>query len=264
MRTPSGFFHLATPTQAGPGSTFPIVTTCGCNYRTAGFDVEFVGGKRTVVFDPNLYPRVDEFDRDYEGEGGMRLSEMLDVAPMLMQENNPDVVLLKTSSDVCRNGANAPGQVSGLLPSIISSMRAENPNVHFILGTSSEWIYNTCDQDVRDHFPAFNQAIMQVADLNDTPQSRVLVSDHYDGFNFDTMFDLVNQHNNRQGEMFVANRWFDVLEDFLPTIQGGTSTFSINAGLNDAWYNPLTPGQGFFVTHRVPGHPDDVPGLVYV
>jgi len=27
-----------------------------------------------------------------------------------------------------------------------------------------------------------------------------------------------------------------------------TQVFSINAGLNDAWYNPMTDGQGFFIT----------------
>jgi len=29
---------------------------------------------------------------------------------------------------------------------------------------------------------------------------------------------------------------------------GGGDDFPINEGLNDAWYNPLTPGQGFFIT----------------
>lgn len=28
----------------------------------------------------------------------------------------------------------------------------------------------------------------------------------------------------------------------------GENTFQINAGLNDAWYNPITDGQGFFIT----------------
>ena len=28
----------------------------------------------------------------------------------------------------------------------------------------------------------------------------------------------------------------------------GENLFQINAGLNDAWYNPLTDGQGFFIT----------------
>jgi plastocyanin len=31
-------------------------------------------------------------------------------------------------------------------------------------------------------------------------------------------------------------------------VEANSLAFLINAGLNDAWYNPLTPGQGFFVT----------------
>ena len=31
------------------------------------------------------------------------------------------------------------------------------------------------------------------------------------------------------------------------TVLGAEPGFQINAGLNDAWYNPATPGQGFFV-----------------
>ena len=39
--------------------------------------------------------------------------------------------------------------------------------------------------------------------------------------------------------------------------------FRINAGLNDAWFNPDTNGQGFFY-HRLPGYTFGVPGLVHL
>lgn len=32
------------------------------------------------------------------------------------------------------------------------------------------------------------------------------------------------------------------------TVQGDATVFQINAGLNDAWFNPDTDGQGFFIT----------------
>lgn len=32
------------------------------------------------------------------------------------------------------------------------------------------------------------------------------------------------------------------------TVEAGAAVFPINAGLNDSWYNPATPGQGFFIT----------------
>ncbi len=40
---------------------------------------------------------------------------------------------------------------------------------------------------------------------------------------------------------------FGYVDYFDPIIPGG-SGFSINAGLNDAWYDPATDGQGFFIT----------------
>jgi peptidyl-prolyl cis-trans isomerase A (cyclophilin A) len=39
-----------------------------------------------------------------------------------------------------------------------------------------------------------------------------------------------------------------VFADVTETDVGGTMPFAMNAGLNDAWYNPVTDGQGFFVT----------------
>ena len=213
----------------------------------AGFDVDFVGGNRTVVFDPNLYPRVDEFDRDHEGYPGFRLEQMIEIAPMLMQEFQPDVVLLMSSSNICTSGTGAPDVARGLYPELIRIMRLENPDVHFVLGTPGIWVF-PCEPNAPDIIPDFSQAIADVVELSDTPRSRVLLVDNYTGFNFDTMFDTVNQHSNRLGEMFIAGRWFDVLEDFLPTIQAEGSDFVINAGLNDAWLNLATLGQGFFIT----------------
>jgi len=47
--------------------------------------------------------------------------------------------------------------------------------------------------------------------------------------------DMVTIQNNREG----CNSIFDIL--------GGAEYFAINIGLNDAWFNPQTPGQGFFI-----------------
>jgi len=47
--------------------------------------------------------------------------------------------------------------------------------------------------------------------------------------------DQVRIQNNREG----CNSIFDIL--------GGAEFFAINTGLNDAWFNPQTPGQGFFI-----------------
>jgi len=49
--------------------------------------------------------------------------------------------------------------------------------------------------------------------------------------------------------VWMAGNFFEVLEDVLSTIDTNDETgFVINSGLNDAWFNPETPGQGFFIT----------------
>jgi hypothetical protein len=50
-------------------------------------------------------------------------------------------------------------------------------------------------------------------------------------------------HHNRVGEAWVAENWFEVLADILPTIE----PFQINAGHSGAWFNPDTAGQGQFI-----------------
>ena len=51
-----------------------------------------------------------------------------------------------------------------------------------------------------------------------------------------------------QNRIYVADRDNNRIQIFQATYRDDLAPFLINAGLNDAWYNPVTPGQGFFVT----------------
>ena len=55
-------------------------------------------------------------------------------------------------------------------------------------------------------------------------------------------FDLI--HLTPEAYLMLAHRQYD--EFYANAL--GEGLFQINAGLNDAWYNPLTDGQGFFIT----------------
>jgi hypothetical protein len=68
---------------------------------------------------------------------------------------------------------------------------------------------------------------------------------------------LVGNGGTSSVKQYDANGIF--VKDFVPRGLGGlakpnavrirqVSTFQINAGLNDAWFNPATDGQGFFIT----------------
>jgi DNA-binding beta-propeller fold protein YncE len=51
-----------------------------------------------------------------------------------------------------------------------------------------------------------------------------------------------------QNRIYVADRDNDRIQIFQATYADDPPPFLINAGLNDAWFDPATPGQGFFVT----------------
>lgn len=58
---------------------------------------------------------------------------------------------------------------------------------------------------------------------------------------------LVTRHSPGANAEFMSQDLFDriLAGTFPPSF---TETFTINAGLNDAWYNPATNGQGFFIS----------------
>lgn len=54
--------------------------------------------------------------------------------------------------------------------------------------------------------------------------------------------------NGQLVETVVESGSHGLLKPNAVVIRPRGSDFNINAGLNDAWYNPITPGQGFFIT----------------
>jgi len=198
--------------------------------------------------DSDLYPRYDEFDPDHESSYERVIREHADVAASMTQANQPDVILFLNSEDICKFGANATASARFDLPRFIDNVRAVKPNVHFLLGQIYPYEITLCDPNSLEIIPLFNQEIANVAANKNTAQSRVLVVDHYTGFDIDSMFAATKFHANRKGEMFIAKNWFDALEDLLPLVEPSDSNFTINAGLNDAWYDPATNGQGFLLT----------------
>lgn len=218
--------------------------------REAGYDIDFVGRNSLTGggVDFDLYPRYDEMDKDHEGRYGNLIDGLADAAGGMAQANQPDVVLFLNSHDICDYGAGATANARIHLPRFIDNVRAVKPNTHFLLGQIYPYEGQHCDPDSLEIIPAFNQEIASVAADKNTAQSRVLIVDHYTGFDIDTMFAFNKNHANRAGEMFIAENWFGGLEQVLPLVEPSEGAFTINAGLNDAWYDPATDGQGILLT----------------
>ena len=214
----------------------------------AGYDVDFVGrfGGTGGGVDTSLYPRYQEMDTNHESRARTGSNDLASSATLLAGANRPDVILTMTSYDICPLGSGAPAAARRNLRDFINKSRAVDPEIHFLLGQSYDWILDACHPDAPEIIPQYNAQIAELADEMDTAQSRVLAVDHYTGFDRDSMFSLQARHANRAGEMFMAQNWFDALEQVIPLVN--TDSFSINAGLNDAWFDPATAGQGFFLT----------------
>lgn len=216
----------------------------------AGYDVDFVGRTMAPIslVNEDLYPAYEDFDSQHEGRFGRVLSEVSSQAQAMVESNAPHIVLILISEDACQSGSGAIGLANIHLSNTIDNMRAVDPDLHFLLGQVYPYENHACDPDLPQVIPDYNQAIAQIASNKNAPGSRVMVVDHYNGFNSGAMFDATAGHANRQGEMFIAGNWFDALETVIPLVEVEDDSFVINAGLNDAWFDPTTPGQGFFIT----------------
>ena len=208
----------------------------------AGFDVDFVGKK----IDPgggvnmDLYPDyLTGFDRDHQGLEGTLSSDMVALSRSMSATYNPDIVLLWMGPyDLLTQGAGGVANANFAIRDAIEGIRQFTPEVTILLALCSH-----ATPLEAAHVDALNDAITTIASEMDTPESPIIVVDQVTGFDpTGMMYD--GHHHNRVGEAWVAQNWFEVLADILPTNTG----FSINAGLNDAWYDPETDGQGFFIT----------------
>ncbi len=223
--------------------------------RDAGFDVDFVGLRTTTLEPPNesWYPEYfTTFDRDHEGRDHTRSSQLISGADSAAQRFEPHVVLLMVGGwDIFEFGAGGVAQTGNNLPLIIQKFREHVPDVVILLSTTPPWVETPDGDPVNTEFGApLADAQRQIALDNHTPESPVYLVENFTGFNTSTMLGPEQlAQPNRTGEIWMAENFFEVLEEVLPTIDTTDEDgFSINAGLNDAWFDNATPGQGFFIS----------------
>ena len=65
-------------------------------------------------------------------------------------------------------------------------------------------------------------------------------------FHHDVFFGEVGEYLYHCGVHSAPGQDLNMFENGRIVVQAAEAAFLINAGLNDAWYNPDTPGQGFF------------------
>jgi lysophospholipase L1-like esterase len=207
----------------------------------AGFDVDFVGGNRNPWQAPDLelYPQyLSEFDRDHQGHAGWETARLSPIAAIAAANYLPDIVLLWAGGADIRNsgGAGVDSAKSGL-HNIIAGIRQSVPGVTILLG-----LITPAEIPNAAYIEPLNDTIANVASDLDTAESPIILVDNYTGYDVGTMTQEDGAHQNRVGEAWVAENWFEVLADILPDSE--PEPFQINSGHAGAWFNPETPGQG--------------------
>lgn len=224
--------------------------------QDAGFDVDFVGSRNNVgqVLNQAWYPDYySTFDRDHQGYFLARADELVGSASSSTSEYRPDVVIVMLGvSDLFYEGLAGVNNVRQNLPDIIDGIRANVPSAPIVVGLHQPWLGLAFHPEQNEHVEyvdELNDAITEVTAEMDSAQSPIHLVDNYSGFDTDTMYDSPGDGimPNLEGEAWMAGNFFDVLQQLLPTLEMSDSdTFQINAGLNDAWFDPATDGQGFF------------------
>jgi len=207
----------------------------------AGFEVDFVGGNTTTDGSPNLdwYPGyLTNFDRNHQGYSGYRTDELANIARWVAAAQEPHIVLLWAGiNDIWAQGAGGVMNARFGLRDTISGIRTATPGTTILLALTPPY-----DQRNGEFVEPLNEAIAQVAAELDSPGSPIILVDLYTGYSVENMT-WDNVHQNRTGEAWVADKWFQVLANILPD----TETFQINAGHSGAWFNPQTSGQGLLL-----------------
>ena len=189
-------------TRGGAGGFWSYRDTLWNQLRADGCEIDMVGTFKGPQFG---MPGPGFFDRDNDGENGFTTSNMLNDLTTRLPGNVGDVVLLFLGS----NDILFPGSLTGTtkenLRTIITTLRAVNPNVAILL---AQPIPSAPALDPQ--YITMNADIAALAGEENTAQSPIFLVDLFTGYDNATLnFDDV--HPNNAGEIEIATRFFNVL-----------------------------------------------------
>jgi lysophospholipase L1-like esterase len=173
---------------------------------------DFIG---TQTDDAN-YPSVNsqQFDIDHEGRGGWTSGQILDeINEWLIETGTPDVVLFSSpgGNDALKS---LPYQDAvDNINAIIDVLQANNPNVTIIIEQMAPGFSEIMSEELATFFNQMQQEVLNIAKNHTTSSSQVITVDMFSGFNDSMLADDV--HYNDTGAQFIANKYYNVLEELL-------------------------------------------------
>ena len=165
----------------------------------AGISIDFVGSMSRGYTGGN---DASDYDADHEGHWGWRADQVLGRVDQWAERATPDIVLMHLGTNDIGGGQDIDETVDEI-DQIIERLRAHNPRVHVLLAA----IIPVAFYAVTIRIGEFNEGLAELAKAKNTPASRVILVDHFTGFDAEQdTYDGI--HPNDGGNHKMADRWF--------------------------------------------------------
>ncbi|MEM1137966.1 MAG: GDSL-type esterase/lipase family protein, partial [Bacteroidota bacterium] len=155
------------------------------------------------------------FDSDHEGRGGWTSGEILDgISEWINKAGAPDIVLFSSpgGNDIL-NGLSSYNETISNINAIIDILQTANPNVTIIIEQLAPGKSSFMTAAFTTTFNNMQQEVVTIATQQTTVTSQVITVDMFTGFNDSHLADDV--HYNDAGAKFIADRYYNILQDVL-------------------------------------------------
>ena len=171
--------------------------------QDAGFNVDFIGHQ--IKHHGDLSDNLKDFDLNHEGHWAWETGELDEKLDGWLKGYTPDIVLLHVGTNDFDRGQSNESTMQEI-KSIIAKLRKNNAKVAIFIAK----IIPMKNKDTS----SINNSIALLVDAQNTQKSPLVIVDQYT--DYEPLVDNHdNYHPNSKGEDKIANKWFEVLEDYL-------------------------------------------------
>ena len=175
---------------------------------------DFIGTQTDDANYSSVYSQ--EFDNDHEGRGGWTSGQILDeINDWLIETGAPDIVLFSSPGGNDALQALPYQDAVNNINAIIDVLQESNPNVTIVIEQMAPGLSEIMSEELTSFFNQMQQEVLNIATNHSTTSSQVITVDMFSEFNDSMLADDV--HYNEIGAKFIADRYYNILEEVLQT-----------------------------------------------
>lgn len=178
----------------------------------SGLEFDFIGTENDDA-DYSQYAGLS-FDRDHEGRGGITSGGIrAEIDLWLNEAGAPDVVLFSSPGGNDDLSEVTYDEVIANINAIVDAIQSVNPKATIIIERTAPPRSDGLTPEFLTNYNRILEDVVTIASEQTTSTSRVLTVDMATGFNDSFLADDV--HYSEAGAAFIANRYYEVLENLL-------------------------------------------------